>query len=402
MKSCLIFIAVFFVLYLETEIFFGIKFSHLWKGSVATCLILYIIMRTIKYRASLSFPFPYFISAGYAYSLWPLVVMILHENPVNSLFVTAQRIMPVVAFHYLFVAHRDKIKKIHRAAIVFVLLSSIPFAVGLLEQKGSYYDLEKIGDVTGGSFVGLFQTSHVASLTFALCLIASICYASTSNDRKTFIIWGAVSPPLFYLLIMSYARSGIFSFLGGLLVLIFAQRRFTGSVKILFVASIGVLVFSMTVPNYENLISRFYGKTVYTKDENYDLNRFSSGRLMLWAASAEIFVDAGLPGWVGGLGEAKFHEEMKKRVGVSLFAHNGFLDEIMLNGLVGAAIFFNLLIAMYKDIIRITADYDRILGLSSFAAYVVFTFFQGFNAPLQLLLLSPYMMIGYNPRLRGD
>lgn len=391
-------LVLFALLYLEPTFVGGVKVSYLWKVGALYFLFIGVLFRLHRNRHAFSCNT---VWAGYLMCLWIVVAGLNHDTLSSSVIMAAQRLFPILVLHYLIVrsSTQQQLQRWLIFAVLFVAVSTFPFYLGLLEPLGSGYDVVALLGADRLGFVGIFQNQHVAPLTLALsALLASVYSLKVTFSIKKRLIVMAVAVFLCYTMLLTYARAGYAAFLlGGMSYMLFTGRINT-ALRIVFLGCVAFSIIYFIVPEIDVLKSRLVGDSRYTKVSPSDMTSVSSGRLFFWTTSIEIYAEQDPIAWLLGIGEETLKESMGQRIGIGIFAHNGFINELLLNGAVGFLAFISFLGAIYLDICKIREASMRKLGQSLFVAWLVFVFFQGGEFPLQYVFLFLFVAIGIADR----
>jgi len=134
-----------------------------------------------------------------------------------------------------------------------------------------------------------------------------------------------------------------------------------------------------------------------------------SGRLKYWAQAIENWQSEGLPSIVIGLGMELTKDKMEEGTGRRLFAHNGFLQQLQAEGLIGFILLLLFLYFLYRFIRKYKISPYYTLLLAIYSEFIVYMFFQGGNYFLYYVIFATYIAIlpkttmqGINDNLKED
>ena len=389
--------ALFLLLYLENFGIFSIKISHIWKIILIYFILLTNILR-IKINPGLTHqPVPPTIVFGYLYALWPLIISFSVEDPISSLIFAGTRLFPVLVFQYLVLKNlkEQTLVELINTSVIFVALTALPFVLGIIEPIGKTYDIAQLSRVEANSFIGVFQKPHAASLTFFICSIIAIINFFEEDRRKQKILWFCLSIFLINLLLLVYVRAGILAAFLSLICYLILKKK----LKVLIWSGIFFLiiyyVFVNVVPDRTSFKLRMMGKSIRTEDQRLNANTLSSGRLKIWSSAIKIFLKQDTINKITGIGLRRMKNEVAVIMKRGHVAHNGFLDELLMHGIVGVSFMILYIVAIFKDIWKNHNKKYQHMGLSLFCGMLFFIFVQGFDAPLQLLMFSPFILLPY-------
>jgi hypothetical protein len=343
------------------------SFAKLWKATLLVMMLLWLFNKGLLFRN------PKVANAYYGLSIKNLIN--LNLMPLRDLSMTLKLLnLPVlISFfsHYL--------RKKNAALVLFVIcqfyiLTYPPFLTGLLD--GSYNKV--YGDDTY-AFVGIFQNPHSAAVTMSIC-VTYILFVLKSQKRRDFIYNRTYNYLLLtiglYGLYSSYARMGWLMAVIGVVVVFFPKRfKWNLLLQYTILMLIATIIAIFVVKNNDVLYRRLTDQDVVNGWERE--SHVGSGRLIYWNTSLELFAESGLPGWVIGTGYDAIPEYQQKKNGLHILSHNGFIDVLVSNGIVGLIIlivFFTYLfsyIRSYKN-----GQYYRLL-ISVYLSYLAYWVFQG-------------------------
>jgi hypothetical protein len=319
----------------------------------------------------------------------------MHDQGFEDIMISTQRLFPVFGIHYLLLrrSSQQEIVGVATWFTWFITISTIPFVLHLLEPLGKGYDLVRLLGASSQGFVGIFQNPHAASLTITLILLILTCSCITANTSNRNWIELAALVYLAYILLQTYVRSGYIAFVIGCIV--FVYSNFSGKKLIVFillgVISIGAL--SIKILESDVIMNRLSGKSVYTQDTSLSIDLVSSGRSVIWVTALDIYQEASPLEWLVGIGLEKLKSEMGKRLDMAVFSHNGFINELVTNGIIGFTLLIVFLKKFLEDILKIEEHYVRNLALAIYFAWITFTLMQGGEFPLQQFML--YLLMIY-------
>lgn len=366
-KSKLLAVAIFFllfqILHLETISILGIKISYLWKA-----ILLFYLVSQLNRRK---------IWSGY-YSLLALSFISLLNNDLTIDLPTAGinlfniLIIPIIG---IYISHFDieRLKRINTRISLFVIVSFIPYSLGIIESLGQAYDLENFG----GSFglVGVFATAHGASLTLAAALLVVVdLYIS---EKKYKAIYGAALAIGFLFLIQTYVRTGLLMFIVGAFALFMSNAK---HIKKLHLALIPAFIFALWLPTtekFEILTNRITGSGIYTNEDS--ISSLGSGRGGIYMASLKIFSEFDTKSMLIGVGKATQMDLIESKIGLRIGSHNAFIDLLLAHGIFGLMLFVQFLYKVLMLISKQPQGRAKSLAISLYLAYLAMCLVQGFN-----------------------
>ena len=277
-----------------------------------------------------------------------------------------------------------------------MIISTIPFLFGIIEPLNQGYNLSSYGLDSFG-FIGVFQNCHSASMVLALSLLV-ILYSlkfTNSNHQKIFysvlILIGA------YALIQTYVRTGFAMLTVGIIILYLHKNKIREVLKIIpLVAILTALLFSY-YQNNEALQMRFQDKNIYNQNNNVEFDNIGSGRVKIATYAINNWWNEGSFSIFMGLGEGLAREKMANTKGSAVFAHNGFIEILQTDGILGILLYSNFLFLMYKVIKKNKKSHYYKLVISLMAMYLTGMLFQGGdNIFIYIILASSLTLLDKN------
>ena len=393
LKHLIYFFLFFVILYFETLEFGGIKFAIIWKS----VFIIFILSKFILHKKSL-FSKKYFFY-GYLFNLKKIVTLSALTSFLPSLLQFSRSIVfPILLSYFNSFSSNKKTLFLIKTLPVYIIISTIPFLLGIIEPLKMGYDLSRYGLDSYG-FLGIFQNAHSASMTlaFSLLLILYFLKHAISNKQKIFyltlILIGS------YALIQTYVRTGLAMLTVGVLVIYLYKVKTSKIVKIIpYAAILTVVLFSYYQSN-ESLQMRFQDKNIYKQDVNVGVDNIGSGRLKIASYAINNWWNEGVISIFIGLGEELAREKMTKIKGSAVFAHNGFVEILQTDGIFGILLYLNFIFLMFKAITKKInkKSYYYNLVLALFLMYLTGTLFQGGdNFFIYILLASSLTLLDKN------
>ncbi|HYE34677.1 O-antigen ligase family protein [Methylocaldum sp.] len=377
-----LFFSIFFVLiYFEGDSFSGIKISLLWKGVVFSILI-FLILPFQFYKI------PVFILIGYIVSIKHLLTVGWFDYFSETVLLMVNSITVPLVYTYLTTAAKVKhnsaifYKKVERFLAFFsisIVLSNVPFLMGALESRHATFDFASFG-LEGQGLSGIFQGSHAASSTIAVAALYITMFLTLPavRGKLRFIAVG-----LFLLagfaLYKTYVRTGYLMFVVGLYFVLFYGGRFSEKLKNLSLALVVVLGMFLAVKSDEAFVMRILDQRKWGQEKGAEEN-IGSGRFRIWQVHIEDWLASGSVGIVIGNGQPLSKELYARHTGGRpLFSHNGYIEALVSNGIIGFALFISYLYCMWKYISASPNTLYKRLATCMFFMYLIFMLVQGGN-----------------------
>lgn len=390
---CILLALIFIVLYFEPVNIFGIKFSYLYK-----IIVIYFLLISINiYRSKGILPvyennYRILLYTAYYGALHSVFFSFSREYIIDSIFYGGQKLFAVLLFHWILHKRYSaaRLFMFFEFFLLFNVLAALPFLTGLLEPLGKKYDISIIADDLN-AFVGVFQNGHVASLIFAMSGVGAYAISCTSEKRNTKYYYLVLTSIFLLFTIFTYARSGWIAIISGLLTVFWvvskSHKKFDSFKVLISLLGVSLIVFPQISNYIEPLKMRALGQSKYLSHSSQNLNRLSSGRLSVWATTGQIYLNSNILEKLTGIGEKELKSRMHQRIERRIFAHNGFINILLVDGLIGLLTFLCLIINIYLFFSSLVSDKYRVLCLSIFVCWLVYFFFQGGENPIASSLL---------------
>lgn len=382
-----IYILLFFLFYFEPIQIAGIKFSVLWKLPLVALLAIYFMLIVSK---KWTMPIFAFVGLLLSFKYFVSLSSFQYMSTTISEFIK----FAIFFFFFFFINERYNkeilIKMGHHLSI-FIVISFIPFILGLLESLGRSIDISKYGDITGTSLTGIFQNPHAAGIVLAFSLLIVLYNFLNEVNRKMKIF-------LLFLLFLGFielslimVRTALLMFIIGALYISFMYFKLK---HYIFFTLIVFVTFGYLASSYkqsiflQSMVVRLQGDTKY-----HEQKTVGSGRILFSKIAIESWQSEGFTGVFFGLGMELGKDKMEEAIGSRLFAHNGFTQMLQSEGLIGILLFLLFLYFLLKYILmyRENEYYRLLIGL--YIAYIIAIFFQGGNYFLLYVLFSIYLAL---------
>ncbi len=394
LKNIMYFLLFFIILYFETLEFAGIKVALIWKGG----LMIFLLSKFLLFKKPL-FSKKYFFY-GYLFNFKKIVTLSTFTSFSYSLLQMSRSIIfPILLSYFNSFYSNKKALNIIKTLSVYVIISTIPFLLGLIDPLKQGYDLSRYGFDTFG-FIGVFQNAHSASMTLSLSLLIIVYFLKYTISNSQKIFYSVLILIGFYALIQTYVRTGFAMFIVGIFLLYLYKVKISKILRIIpFAAIVIVSLFSYYQSN-ESLQMRFQEKNIWNQDNTVEFDNIGSGRFKIATYAITNWWDEGSLSIFIGLGEKLAREKMTNTKGSAIFAHNGFVEILQTDGIFGILLYLNFIFLMYKAITQIKnkkSQYYKLV-LALFFMYLTGMFFQGGdNFFIYILLASSLSLINRGP-----
>ncbi|WP_434926541.1 hypothetical protein [Shewanella sp. HL-SH2] len=371
-----LFFIFFLAVYLEPLSIFGVKVSLLWKAALLGAIFIYSIsdlritkLNLISYLYSLK----HIISFGAIHSFFESFMELVKTSTI-----------PLILHFFSTLYNRSpkQAERVVNQTISFVsislLLFNIPFVFGFLPELSSGIALTALGgDETGYS--GPFQNGHAASITMGAVGLYFLYKITVQKDKVMKYLYCILLVFALFIIFKTLVRTGLLMILIGLLTFLYSFYGIRWFIKFTPFLILIILVLTLVVSNNEAIMLRLFDGSVYEREHEHWFYNVGSGRLWMGWTNLVYWFDSGLFGWVFGTGIGPSKDNMEAVVGIRVFSHNGFVDALTHNGLIGLYLYIMILSLSYK-LIRNCKGHNKnmfALAVSMFVSYLLFVLFQG-------------------------
>ncbi|PKP11835.1 MAG: hypothetical protein CVU09_03090 [Bacteroidetes bacterium HGW-Bacteroidetes-4] len=381
-----IYIVILFVLiYFENiELIGGIKLGYLWK-------ILIIIFSIIEF----SIPKNDNLIKAYLAFVFVSLFTVFTDLTVASI----ASISKILWFYAIYILAKNSTAKnnlkLFYILSTFLLVSGIPVMLGILPSvETDSANLSEWGGADLNVFTGIFQGSHPAGISAAIAVIAYIAFYEKDILKHRYLGLFLIFLNI-YFTYLSFNRTAWFILLNGIIFLFLFKKTKLQKKKIIY--KYLVIIAVLLLSNYAfNNVKPIQNRILDVRDDKtynnraYD-ERIGSGRLSVYKAAIDVFKEMNIVEKTIGVGEQEYIKRMGLKLGMGLFAHNGFLNILLKNGLLG--LFFYLIFLIYCLRMSFTSKSDfRNLKISYVLAFIIFLLTQGGN----LYTLETFLAISLN------
>ena len=370
------FILFFILFYLENyNITDSLTFSQAWKIPLVFFMIWYVIRRRNVDR-------PKFNKVAYFIGLKNIFNQGILINPATNIIETFRFTNFPLLYDTFNIYFKDpeKLQKFIIRISQYFILSSIPYLIGILKSVK-----EGIEFGESLSFIGIFQNAHSASIISSLALLVLVYHLKTDRPSLVMCIYNILLICLgLYCLYFAFVRTGYLMFAIGLTVL-FLPSKISIRQSVLFF----ILAISLVATFYHLMETNESFRYRILDQKEGEQRAAGSGRLILAASSLKYWAEGNLHQLILGRGLDNVKDNIEKRTGLRNFSHNGFVDAIAVNGLIGISLLLLFIYFTYKNIRRNKKAKTYRLSLAIFLCYLSFQLTQGgILFPIDLYIIS--------------
>ena len=397
-KTTLIYILLFLLLYFEPEQIGPITFSQLWKIPLFVYLVWQVlIVRKIKK--------PTFIKWSYLRAGKNLMNGGLFINYFAEVVDFIRYMMFPLMFEFVSI----KIPNIKRLRFYlvflakFFILSSIPFLLNIIQSNGKEIEFGE----TFNSYVGLFQNPHAAAITTTISIFVIIAFIRNNKLNNSHLFFYRLIVILgVYVLYLTYVRTGYLMLLSGLVIMFFPAKF---SIKQI-IGSVFVLAALVTTFFYLLETNEIFYNRIFDIRNGQD-SAVGSGRLMFWQAAIELWANGNYFQLLFGHGYEGVTNKMFEVTGLRIFAHSEVFTQLGQNGLFGLVFFMGFVIMLYKFIRKHKTCTSYRLAITTLTLYTSFMLTQGgvifpFDVFMVFILVSlrkeKLSIVGIKPNLKHE
>ncbi len=374
MNKILAGVVVFLIVYLEPILIFGFKFSLMWK-SVFLGFALVVALQQLSISklvlVSYLYSFKNLFSAGSLSHFFESFMSFVQTSTVPIILSAAATIK------YKKISLWEKSNSALSFLTATLAIINIPFLLELLPELSAGIALTALGGEQFG-YSGPFQNGHAASVTMASVALVSIYKMNVSIALRFKWFWFAVFLLSLIVIYQSLVRTGMIMFLIGGSAYLFSKH---GSVWIIKKMPILLILFSgiaFFIVSNDNLRMRLFDGSIYESSYDHWFYTIGSGRLWMSWTNFVFWFDSGPLAWVIGTGIGPSKDNMELVVGIRVFSHNGFVDALTHNGIVGLLLYIGFFYFSYRYISKYKGVGESFyLGLAMWWAYFFFSAFQG-------------------------
>ncbi len=386
----LYFILFFGLFYAENfEVGGGIKFSQAWKIPLIFLMLGYVVyhkMRTFSFnKVAYLMAFKQFVNEGIFRSTIVNIIEFFRYLNLPLLIHSQDIYFKSPIRLYLFILRIGQ----------YFILSSLPFLLGILK---SVREGVEFGD--NMSYTGFFQSSHSASIITCFSILIIVNHVRKIKLSKLELIYNVLLILLgLYCLYLAFVRTGYLMLLIGLVVMFFPKKidvkQFFGMV---FICGLLSITFVQLVKHNKSFEQR-----IFDLNARGEQREVGSGRLVFIKHSIDYWSDGNSYVILFGRGIENIKDNLYKKIGIRIVTHNGYTDMLVINGVVGLALFFLFLGKIFYYIRKNKNTPSYRFTLAIFLSYITFLATQGgVLFTVDLILASSLVLLNKEQMLLGQ
>lgn len=367
-RYCIFLFLGFLLLYIDgQDSDGGMSVGQIWKIPVLLFLLYKVILhlrhKFIKFR------------------FWYALIKIFNRDTIINIVGNSSNVLRFMALP-LFLSYiennvkKDKAVKILLYIAHVLILSFLPYSLGLLEQTHSYIGADLLGVE---SLIGPFLNAHTAAVYLSSSLIVILFYIRFGKISKEYKLLNLIIFLLgSYFLYETYVRTGYLILVIGAFIVLLPRKSLLKQITYgIIVLSISYLLIMHFIQTEEVFRQRIYEQSD-TGSGNNNEEVTGSGRIFFWITSYNLWKNSD-DAWhyLFGYGYNRLKEQQFIENDLRIGSHNGFLDALSQNGLIG----FLLLLLFYIYLFKYNYSYRRskyyLLFLAWYISNLSFQLVQG-------------------------
>lgn len=328
LKYILYFALSFTVVYIDQR---NEVFSQVWK----ILLLVVLLINIFRHNYSI-YKRPGFLKTSYLWGIKNALNFGLLDYPLKTVAYGVKfSILPVLCeyFDRKFLS-KDRLFNIGLLFSQYIILANIPFLLGLLSNPTTEdYVFEYDGEF---AFSGIFAGQHPTAITTAMSMIF-LLYAILRGHKNAFyrgynIVLFALAT---YILYSSFTRTGWAMGVFGIVVFLSFNKLRLRTFALEILLCLG-LWYGYDYMNDNN--ERFYNRTHdIINDGTYEADS-GSGRLVYATVSIALFENSDTATKLVGTGIDPLMDNMFNTIGNRIYSHNGWIDALTGNGIIGISL----------------------------------------------------------------
>ncbi|MFT5735781.1 MAG: O-antigen ligase [Maribacter sp.] len=363
-KTVLPYLFIFFLIYWGPEPLGSITFSQVWKIPLFCFLVWQILI--IRNREK-----QVFIKWSYARAGKNLVTSGFSVSYVAGFIDFIRYMMFPLMYEYATLKIKDpkRLDKMLLGFAQFIIISGIPFVLGLLQTKAKdallYEDFDSYG--------GMFQNTHGAAITTTTAVLILLAFL---KQNSSIIKYKKLNYALLafgiYLIYLTFIRTGYAMLFIGL-AFIFMPKKLTVKQFASAILAISILIFGFVylLETSETFYNRIFDI------RNGKQTAAGSGRLLFWEASFDLWFNGNIFELFFGFGFEGLLDKIGEVTGIRVYAHNEFFTQLGQNGLLGVIFFIGYLVSLLQFIWKRRKMPSYRLSIAIYFLYVSLMLTQG-------------------------
>ncbi len=347
---------LFFVAFLlKSYTIGGQEMVYLWKLPLVLFLFVGVLGQKINFN---------FLFLGYLFAIKNLINTSFFDYPIDAIinFLKYLTIPLVVHWIYLNISSLETLKKLRLIPLylaAFLIIANIPYYLGVFSAPVSQTMLW-MEDTKLDGLVGILGAPHYTSALLSIaCIIILEHIVKKRSDELVSIVLAFILVLGLFFLFKTYTRTGWLMFVVGVAILFGRKISFKDAGKVLLVCVLfaGGLIFLFQTN--EGFRRRVMDDRAGQEDRSA-YETVGSGRLQIAEVYLENLYESNFITYLIGMGMEESGNRYEKKDGMSLFAHNGFIQTLVDNGILGFLLYLAFLFSVFKQISQSESSYNQL------------------------------------------
>ncbi|PCH68705.1 MAG: hypothetical protein COC06_09035 [Bacteroidales bacterium] len=380
-------LAFFIALFLKSYTIGGQEMAYIWKLPLLIFLFVGVLGQKIDFN---------FLILAYVFAIKNLISTSFFDYPVDAIinFSKYLTIPLVVHWIYLNINSIESLKKLRMLPIYlsgFLIISNIPYYLGVFSAPVSKTMLW-MEDSSLDGLVGILGAPHYTSALLSIaCIVILEFIVNKRGPMLINLVLGSLLVLGVFFLFKTYTRTGWLMFVVGISILFARKITFKDAGKIL---AVSVLLFAGLIFLYQTN-EGFRRRVMDDRAGQEDKSAYEtvgSGRLQIAAVYLENLYESNFATYLVGMGMQESQNRYEKKDGMPLFAHNGFVQTLVDNGILGFILYLVFLYSVFRSISRSNSSHNQ-LTVAIFFMFISCLVTQQANYFLLDLFLSLFIGI---------
>nr|WP_320118826.1 O-antigen ligase family protein [uncultured Marinifilum sp.] len=385
-KIGFLFLIFFIAFYLKSFTIGGFELVYVWKLPLLFYLIYQLVGQETKYA---------FLVLGYAFAIKNIINVSFFDFPLDT-FINFIKYMSIPLFAHWILLNINSLKSLQILRIVpvylsvFFIISNVPFYLGIISAP--VQTMMWLEDFQIDGLIGILGAAHYSSVVLAVSsvILLEFLMKKRASGLVNLLVIFVLLLGLFFLF-KTYARTGWLMFVLGSFVLFIRNISFKNMGKIAIVSMVLIGGLFFLFQTNEGFRRRVLDERA-GQEEQSTYETVGSGRLKIAEIYLENLYESNFLTYLIGMGMEESILRFEKKDGTPLFAHNGFIQTLVDNGLIGFALYLMFLILIYQAISKSESSHNQ-LAVAIFFMFISCLATQQANYFLLDVFLSVYIGI---------
>ena len=349
------FLIFFVAFYLKGFTIGGQELVYLWKLPLLFFLISRVVGQETKYA---------FLVLGYVFAAKNLINVSFFKFPVDSIIDFTKYLTIPLFVHWIYlntnsVASLKKLRQIPVYIAAFFIICNVPYYLGLFSTPASTTMLW-MEDTQLEGLIGILGAPHYTSVVLAVaCIVLLDFLVKKRGDIRVNMILIPILLLGMFFLFKTYTRTGWLMFIVGIIVLFARKITFKDFGKLAIAGAILIGGFAFLFQTNEGFRRRVMDERAGQEDKSA-YETVGSGRLQIAQIYMQNLYESDFVTYLIGMGMRESIMRYEKKDGIPLFAHNGFIQTLVDNGILGFALYILFLVTIYKAIARSRSSHNQL------------------------------------------